>query len=221
MAPARAAKPSGIADLDALLAPAGIPAGQLTEIFGTGSCGKTMLTFAILAASTREGAFAAYVDPAGTFFAPAAAAAGVEVGRLIVVRPRDAAATRRAVDALVRGGACAVVAVDCSADSNALRATHCARLVAQAEKTGTALIVVSNGSVQAVASFASLRLRAHSLAPLWQAGSDGGGRLLGCIASVDVAKSRAIAPGRSARFAAALPDVACTWPTEQRSALVM
>ena len=133
--------------------------------------------------------------------------------RLIVARPREAAAARRAVDALVRGGACAVVVFDGSELAGALQTHHCARLAAQAEKTGTALVIITNGTAQPVASFASLRLRAHDLMPLWQEGSDGGGQLLGCIASVDVAKSRAIAPGRSVRFAAALPNVAGTWPT--------
>jgi len=132
--------------------------------------------------------------------------------RLIVVRPRDVPASLRALDALVRGGACAVVAFDGSELPGALRAQHCARLVAQAEKTGTTLLVVSAGNESAVASFASLRLRACGLAPLWQGGSDAGGRLLGCMTSIEIAKSRTAAPGRAADFAAALPDVAGTWP---------
>jgi hypothetical protein len=211
-APVRPGRASGIEALDALLGPTGVPRGQLTELFGARSSGKTMVAFALLAAATREGALGAYVDPSGSFFAPGAAGAGIDVRRLIVVRPREVAAARRAVDALVRGGACAVVVFDGSELAGALQTHHCARLVAQAEKTGTALVIITNGTAQPVASFASLRLAAHDLMPLWQEGSDGGGQLLGCIASVDVAKSRAIAPGRSVRFAAALPDVAGTWP---------
>ncbi|MBV8172395.1 MAG: hypothetical protein JO219_10750 [Candidatus Eremiobacteraeota bacterium] len=199
-------------DLDALLGSAGVPAGQLTELFGSRSSGKTMIAFALLAASMREGALGAFVDPARRFFAPAAAGAGVDLRRLIVARPCDCAGVRRAADALVRGGACPVVIVDCSESPAALQTHHCARLVGQAEKTGTTLVVLSSGDLQAVASFASLRLRVHGLTPLWQSGSGASDRLLGCAASVDVAKSRAIAPGRSARFAAMLPDVAGTWP---------
>src|ERR1700680_4548702 len=111
-APARSGRPSGITRIDALLGSAGIPEGRLTEVFGSSSSGKTTLAFAILAACTREGALGAYVDPARTFFAPSAAGSGIDVRRLIVVRPRDAAAARRAVDALVRGGACAVAVFD-------------------------------------------------------------------------------------------------------------
>jgi hypothetical protein len=185
----------------------------MTELFGARSSGKTMVAFALLATAIREGALGAYVDPQGGFFAPAAAGAGIDTRRLIVVRPRDVAGIRRAADALVRGGACAVVVLDCSEAPRALQTHHCARLVSQAEKTGTVLVVVTSGDMQPVASFASLRLRAHALAPLWQDGSDGSGRLLGCCAFVDIAKSRAIAPGRSARLHAVLSDVAGTWPS--------
>ncbi len=216
-APVRPGMQSGIADLDALLGPSGVPRGQLTELFGSRSSGKTMVAFALLASATRDGALGAYVDPWGSFFAPAAVAAGIDVRRLIVTRPRDAAAARRATDALVRGGACAIVVVDCAELPGTLQTHHCARLVAQAEKSGTTLVVITNGDAQAVASFASLRVRAHGLTPVWQEGSEGSGRLSGCVASVDIAKSRAIAPGRSARFAASLPDVAGTWPTADRA----
>ena len=211
-APVRPGRPSGITDLDALLGTAGVPKGQLTELYGPRSSGKTMIAFALLASAIREGALGAYIDPQGGFFAPAAAGAGIDTRRLIVVRPRDLAGTRRAADALVRGGACAVVVADCSESPGALQTHHCARLVSQAEKTGTVLVAVTSGDMQPVASFASLRLRAHGIAPLWQDGSDGSGRLLGCSASVDIAKSRAFPPGRSARLHAVLPDVAGTWP---------
>jgi RecA/RadA recombinase len=213
MAPVRPGRPSGIAELDALLGSAGIPKGQLTELFGARSSGKTTLAFAILAACTRAGGIGAYVDPTGAFFAPAAAGAGIDMRRLIVVRPRSAAAARRAIDALVRGGACGVVALDCSESPGALQTHHCARLAAQAEKTATALVIITDGGAQAVASFASLRLRARGLTPVWQEGSDAGARLAGCATSIEIAKSRAVAPGRGASIAAPLPEVAGTWPT--------
>jgi len=195
-----------------LLGSNSFPAGRLVELFGARSSGKTTLAFAMLAACTRAGGIGAYIDLSQTFFAPAAAAAGIDMRRLIVVRPRGAAASLRALDALVRGGACAVVAFDGSEVPGVLRAQHCARLAAQAEKTGTTVLIVSAGDESAVASFTSLRLRACGLAPLWQGGSDAGGRLLGCTTSIEIAKSRTFAPGRTAHFAAALPDVAGTWP---------
>jgi hypothetical protein len=199
-------------DLDAILGPVGIPQGRLIEVFGGRSSGKTSVAFALLAACTNAGLLGAYIDPADAFFAPAAAGAGISLRRLLVVRPSSAEAARRAVDALVRCGACAVVVFDCAGLGDVLHAHHCARLAAQAEKTGTALLALSSGNIPALAYFASLRLRASGLAPLWQEGSDGGGRLAGCIASIDVLKSRTSAPGKSTDIRFVLPDVASTWP---------
>ena len=76
------------------------------------------------------------------------------------------------------------------------------------------MVALSNGNVPALASFASLRLRANGLTPLWQEGSDGGGRLAGCVASVEVVKSRMSAPGKSTAIRVLLPDVAGSWPVD-------
>lgn len=199
-------------DLDGILGPVGIPQGRLIEIVGGRSSGKTSVAFALLAACTSAGLVGAYIDPTGAFFAPAAAGAGISLRRLLVVRPSSAEAARRALDALVRCGACAVVVFDCAGLGDVLHAHHCARLAAQTEKTATTLLALSSGNIPALAYFASLRLRASGLAPLWQEGSDGGGRLAGCVASIDVLKSRSSAPGKSADIRFVLPDVASTWP---------
>jgi len=208
-----------VSGLERLLGPGGIPRGKLTEVFGARSSGKTALAFAALAACARAGELAAYVDCAASFFAPAAARAGVDVRRLIVARPASAAAARRCVDALVRDGACAAVVLDCGESfGGELRTQQCARLVAQAEKSGTALLVVSAGNLPAAASFATLRVRACGLQPLWQDGSDGGAQLLGATATFEVAKARMAVRRHVAEFALVLPDVVDTWPLCEGSA---
>src|SRR5579863_3969870 len=199
-------------ELDRLLAPSGVPRGRMTEVFGAASSGKTSVALALLAACTVDGLFGAYIDPAGSLFAPAAAGAGVCLSRLLVVRPPNADVARRAVDALVRCGACALVVFDCAGLGDALRTHQCARLAAQAEKTGTALVALSSGNVPALAYFASLRLRTSGLIPVWQEGGAAGGRLAGCVANVEVVKSRMSAPGMRASVQALLPDVAGSWP---------
>ena len=204
-------------ELDELLKPAGVPRGRLTEVFGAASSGKTSVALALLAACTSAGLLGAYVDPTGAFFAPAAAGAGICLPRLLVVRPPNADLARRAVDALVRCGACALVVFDCAGLGEALRTHQCARLASQAEKTGTALLALSGGNIPALASFASLRLRLSGLTPVWQEGSAGGGRLAGCVTSVEVVKSRMHAPGKSAAIRALLPDVAGSWPCGDRA----
>jgi RecA/RadA recombinase len=202
---------SGIAELDGALAPRGIPAGRLTEIFGGKSCGKTTLAYGLLARCTSGGDLGALVDPQRSFFAPVAEAAGMVLPRLIVVRPKDAAACRRAIDALIRSGACSVVVLD-STQGELLQTHHCARLVAQAEKTGTTFVVLSAGTSQPLASFASLRLRLREVSPLWQPGTrEGDERLAGYRVSCDVVKSRVSTPGRSASFSVMLAEVRGSW----------
>ncbi len=209
--------PTGIASLDRALGPVGIPSGRLTEIFGAPSSGKTTLAYAVLAACTQRGDIGAYVDPQHGLFAPAALAAGIVLERLLIVRPTQTQALRRAVDAIVRSGACAVVVLD-GTSADTLQTHHCARLVAQAERNNTALIALSRGESQPLASFASLRLRMRSLAPLWQSGSEGGDRLCGYGIELNVVKSRLGAPGMSAEFAASMYDVAMSWPDAHHDA---
>jgi hypothetical protein len=206
---------TGIPSLDQALGPTGIPHGRLTEIFGTASSGKTTLAFALLAACTRRGDIGAYVDPENNLFAPAAEAAGIDLDRLIVVRPKAEQAVRRAADAIVRSGACAVVVLD-GTSADVLQTHHYARLVSQAERNGITLVVLSRGESQPLASFASLRVRMRELSSQWQPGSNGGGRLSGYSIVLDVAKSRMGAPGKSAAFDAYLPDITRSWPIAGR-----
>ena len=205
---------TGISSVDLALSPGGIPRGRLTEIFGGASSGKTTLAYGLLAACTQRGEIGAYVDPQAGLFAPAAHDAGIDLHRLIVIRAAREQALRRAIDALVRSGACAVIVLD-GTSADALQTHHYARLVAQAERNGTTLLALSNGHSQPLASFASLRLGMRGLVPTWQAGGDGGARLCGYAVRLDVAKSRASVPGKSATFEACMPAIAGSWPTPE------
>lgn len=202
---------TGIESVDTALAPVGIPRGRLTEIFGSCSSGKTTLAYAMLASRIASGDIAAYVDPEGCFFAPAARAAGINLMRLIITRPRSTQALLRTVDALVRGGACGVVMLD-AGNNNSLQTHQCARLVSQAEKTGTSLVVLSQGQSAPVASFATLRVWARGVSPVWQSGDDGGGRLLGYAIAMEIAKARTVAPGKTFSFGVYAPEVLGSWP---------
>lgn len=209
---------TGIESVDKALGPVGIPCGRLTEIFGGESCGKTTFAFALLAKRIAAGDLAAYVDAHGCFFAPAAQAAGIDLVRLIVARPRSTHALLRATDALVRGGACALVVVDC--DNEALQTHHCARLVAQAEKTATALLVLSRGRSAPLASFATLRLWARGLSPVWQSGVEGG-QLCGYAIDMEIAKARTVAPGKVFSFAVHIAGVHGSWSVDGSSGTAM
>jgi recombination protein RecA len=75
---------SGIAAIDSLAG--GFPRGCLTEIFGSASSGRTTILLAALAAATRRGEFCAIVDAGDTLDPQSAAAAAIELDRLLWVR---------------------------------------------------------------------------------------------------------------------------------------
>jgi recombination protein RecA len=75
---------SGIPAIDALTG--GLPRGCLTEICGPASSGRTTVLLAALAAATRRGEFCAVVDASDALDPHSAAAAGVELDRLLWVR---------------------------------------------------------------------------------------------------------------------------------------
>ncbi len=100
---------TGIANLDALFPRQGIPYGQLIEITGEDGSGKTSFLFMILAALTKIGTVA-YIDLSGSFFPAAAATCGVDIKKLVVVRPdfgaRQMSTSAARSRALRQGGAC-------------------------------------------------------------------------------------------------------------------
>ena len=75
---------SGVSALDALTG--GLPRGCLTEICGPASSGRTTLLLAAVAAATRRGEYCAVVDASDALDPQSAAAAGVELERLLWVR---------------------------------------------------------------------------------------------------------------------------------------
>jgi protein ImuA len=138
----------GLADVDALLPDGGFRRGALTELAGGPASGKTAIALALIAA-LGPGDLAAYVDGREELYPPAAAALGVDLTRLLVVRPASrtvgegpvrgdpALVTLWAAEALLASGAFAVVAVDVPI-ARTVRGVDSAarRLQAAAEKGG-------------------------------------------------------------------------------------
>lgn len=83
----REVAPTGITAVDELLG-GGVPVGAICEITGEVSSGRTSLALALLANRTQEGLVAAWVDSDDAFDTESAAAAGVELKRLLWVRCR-------------------------------------------------------------------------------------------------------------------------------------
>src|SRR6185369_9079138 len=76
---------TGVAPVDAQLA-GGFPRGQLSEVVGPRSSGRTSLLLQTLAAATRRGELVALVDTLDTLDVESAAAAGVAFDRFLWIR---------------------------------------------------------------------------------------------------------------------------------------
>ncbi len=107
---------SGITATDALTG--GLPRGCLTEICGPASSGRTTLLLAALAAATRRGECCAVVDASDALDPQSAAAAGVELERLLWVRCGENSSEKcleqllRAADLLLESGGFGLIALD-------------------------------------------------------------------------------------------------------------
>jgi len=77
--------PSGISALDARLG-GGFPRGQLSELVGSRSSGRTSLLLRMLAAATARGELVAVVDALDMLDVESAATAGVDLARLLWIR---------------------------------------------------------------------------------------------------------------------------------------
>jgi len=77
--------PSGISALDARLG-GGLPRGHLSELVGPRSSGRTSVLLRLLAAATERGELVALVDALDMFDAGSAAAAGIDLNRLLWIR---------------------------------------------------------------------------------------------------------------------------------------
>jgi len=117
--------PMDVAALDACLR-GGLPRGQLSELAGPRSSGRMTLLLQMMAAATARGEIVALVDTLDRLDVGSAAAAGVDLSRLLWIRGQDIAAssgpaspTDRALDRalkalslVLQAGGFGVVAID-------------------------------------------------------------------------------------------------------------
>ena len=114
---------TGVSQLDAVLPGGGWPRGALTEILipdeGIGELSLVMPALACLSNANR---WLAWVAPPHIPYAPALASAGVDLSRVMVVRPRSGADGLWAVEQTLRAGTCgAVLAWLNTADTGVMR----------------------------------------------------------------------------------------------------
>jgi hypothetical protein len=106
-APEPATVPSGYAALDAVLPGRGWPVGALTEIvLAREGIGEVRLTLPALARLQATGRDVAWIAPPHVPYAPALAAAGLDLARLVIVRCREAADRLWAFEQALRAPEC-------------------------------------------------------------------------------------------------------------------
>jgi hypothetical protein len=203
---------TGLAFLDALL-DGGFPRGQVAELVGPRTSGRTRVLLGTLAGVTGRGAWAALVDGTDGLDPAAAAALGVSLGRLLWIRCGGrAAAVWRAADVLVQSGGFELVAVDLGdLPPWTLGRTPPAvfvRLQRAVERAATGLLVV--GPRRVAGSLAAVAVALVPRAVRWAPG--GPGLLAGFEAEARLVRSRTRPPGAGVRLAWTALETARTPP---------
>jgi len=170
-----------------------VRAGEITEIVGRLSSGRTSLLVAALARATRAGAVAALVDVDDAFDAAGAARAGVDLARLLWVRcgrRRDHAL--RAADLLARCPGFGVVALDLGELAPRLPLTAGFRLRLAVRRSRVALVVLSSQRIAGAG--AALAVETVQTGVDWTGPARATTRLARVRARVSVVRAR-VAPG--------------------------
>jgi hypothetical protein len=126
----------------------GLARGQLSEIVGSRSSGRTIVLCRTLAAAAARGEAVALIDPCDMFDPASADAAGVDLSKLLWVRDRgDAGRAIKALNLVVQAGGFGVVACDLAdvapAAIRQLPYTTWMRIARVIEGSRTAVVVVA------------------------------------------------------------------------------
>ena len=201
--------PTGVPGLDAALG-GGLVRGQLHEIVAPAGAGGTALVRAALGSATQSGELCALIDPADAFDP---AHGGIDLRRLLWVRPRDPLHALRAAEIALEARF-ALVAVDLGGLSAprrvqpgevrlvrfeprrkpaALGASPWARLARRAEKHGGALLVLVREPQAGMFALATVELERGPA--LWEGQPGAPGRFLrGASAVGAVSRHKRLAP---------------------------
>ena len=151
-----AATATGFAELDARLPGGGWPQAALTEVIhAQQGIGELQLLMPALARLSRASRWIALIAPPHIPYAPALAACGIDLSRILLVRPQRHVDTLWAVEQALRAGTCAaVICWPGQADASALR-----RLQLAAETGDCAGFLFRSETDAAQPSPATLRVR--------------------------------------------------------------
>ena len=175
--------------------------GEITEIIGRLSSGRTSMLMSVLRKATRMGAATALVDADDVFDAVSAARAGVVLDRVLWVRcggRRDLAL--RAADLLVRCPGFAVVGLDLGELAPRVPLSAAFRLRLAARRSRVALVVLSSRRVAGAG--AALAVETMQTGVDWTGPARAVTRLARLHARVNVVRDRCapIAPASDVSF---------------------
>ena len=136
--------------------------GRIVEISAWGASAPLTAAFGLVLEAQRKGEAAAWITfESAAFFPPDAAATGVDLETLAVVRVKDARSAGRAADQLVRSAGFGLVVIDLGKD--VLAAPLLTRLMGLAQKHDTAVVILTEKPPQSasLSSLVSLRVEAR------------------------------------------------------------
>ncbi len=166
-----------------------VRAGEITEIVGRLSSGRTSLLMEALRRATRAGAAAALVDTDDAFDPDGAARAGIELGRLLWVRcGRRREVALRAADLLARCPGFAVVGLDVGELAPHLSLGAAFRLRMAVRRSRVALVVLSSRRIAGAG--AALAVETAQTGVDWTGPARSATRLARLRARVSVVRAR-------------------------------
>ena len=197
--------PTGLAPIDRALG-GGFPRGRVSEVVGPACCGRTSLALALLARVTAQGELAALVDRPDVFDAASATSAGVDLERVLWVRPPGVGEALRSVEHVLQAGGFPLVLLDLAVDETALHIPTSAwpRLRKATAAAAAALVLLARRRI--AGTFADLALELDAATPRFESGPDW---LAGLDGRVRLVRSRA-GPAHG--------DVAVPWRTGRHAA---
>ncbi len=197
--------PTGMAAVDGLL-DGGFPRGHLSEIVGAPSSGRTALARALLAGATRAGEVVGVIDAADAFDPASAAAAGIELARVLWVRAPHVHAALRSAERLLQARGFPLVLIDLAGAPGALRGDATAawsRLARAAAGAEAALVVLAGRRLAGASAELALEMQPRC------ARFTGTPALLeGLEVEAVLARARRGAEGRAARIGLRVADPA-------------
>lgn len=118
--------------------------GGGVELCGEEASGRTTVALSVVAAAGREKRLSAWVDGPSELYPPAAVSLGVDLKRLLIVRPKSSGQLVWSAMQLLRSGAFTCVVLDVTHTGLRLTMTDTKKLLDAARTGGSALVLLTS-----------------------------------------------------------------------------